>query len=344
MRNKVLVLGLLLGMGIAIVVDQRQRFDVVTARWLYPGLVDSFAAVTGLRIAKASEVVDLAFDNGRWVVVQRFNYPVNDQRLSQLLDQLGTARLLEKKTALAQHHAALGLLSESSDSALVLSLQGETAFKPVLIGQQASARQATFVRFQSEDQVWLIDQALDVSGAAADWLAPRLLTLNDARIKQIELSIPGDSDYRVVRDDRANWVLASLPEGRKLRYETALTPLTTTVAQLGLMDVAEHDPGRWAGAASAVYHLTSNQRVLLKTVMTAGDYWLRIGVETEVDDKIANTAEVDVVASQPLDEVLGASREALTRFDFKIAKRNFDDLNRSLESFLKPQEVEGIDG
>ena len=169
MRNKVLILGLLLGMGVAVVVDQRQRFETPVMRWLYPGFLESLPLVTGLRLSKAGDGVDLVLDNGVWVVAQRFNYPVNDKQLFQLLDQLGKARLIEKKTTLSKHHAALGLVEDSSDSASVLMFQGDTLLKPVVIGQQASTRQGTFVRFQSDDQVWLMDQALEVSGAAADW-------------------------------------------------------------------------------------------------------------------------------------------------------------------------------
>ena len=69
---------------------------------------------------------DLVLDNGVWVVAQRFNYPVNDKQLFQLLDQLGKARLIEKKTTLSKHHAALGLVEDSSDSASVLMFQGDT--------------------------------------------------------------------------------------------------------------------------------------------------------------------------------------------------------------------------
>ena len=147
-----------------------------------------------------------------------------------------------------------------------------------------------------------------------------------------------------------NWVLATIPEGRALRYDTVLTPLTTTVGQLRLVDIAKHDPARWLGAGSAVYHLSSRHRLILKTAMAQEGYWLRIGVErdgldsSDVTDQAPQSQEIDPLQSLALAQVLGPSREALTRFDFKIAKRNFDDLNRSLESFLKPLELEKNDG
>ena len=350
MRNKILILGLLLGMGVAVFVDQRQRFETPATSWLFPGLLEKLPSVTKLRLSEAGDGVDLVLDNEAWVVAQRFNYPANDKQLFQLLNQLGEARLIEKKTALSKHHAALGLLEGPRDSAPILTLDGDPTLKPVLIGQQASARQGTFVRFQSDDQVWLIDQALEVSAAAADWLAPSLLTINDQMIESIELSNPGEVKYRVVRDERDNWVLAATPEGRTLRYDTALTPLATTVGQLRLLDIALHDPARWVGAGSAVYQLTSSHRLTLRTAAAQEGHWLRIVVDSdEVDPTDASDATLQVKAVEPkrspaLDQVLGPSREALTRFDFRIAKRNFDDLNRSLEHFLKPQDGEEIDG
>ena len=347
MRIKFLVVGLLLAMGIAVAMDQRDGFEAPIASWLYPGLLESLTSVTGVRIARAGQGVELVYEDGQWVVAQRFNYPLNQKQLSRLLNQLGDARLVEKKTALPKHHGRLGLLSGLKDPAPMITVQRDPALAPVLIGQQASARQATFVRFQADDQVWLIDQALDVSAAPADWLDPSLLNLTDAMIEQIDIDSPVDSGYRVTRDDGGNWVLATRPEGRSLRYETALTPLTTTVGQLQLMDVAEHDPARWAaGAATAVYHLTSDDRLVLKTVLATGEYWLRILIETDEADETDETDEAggaDSALQPGLDQILSPSREALNRFDFKIAKRNFDDLNRSLESFLKPKAAEGID-
>ncbi len=110
------------------------------------------------------------------------------------------------------------------------------------------------------------------------------------------------------------------------------------------MDVAEHDPARWAaGAATAVYHLTSDDRLVLKTVLATGEYWLRILIETDEADETDEAGGADSALQPGLDQILSPSREALNRFDFKIAKRNFDDLNRSLESFLKPKAAEGID-
>lgn len=349
MRNKLLIFGLLSLMGVAVVVDQRQRFEAPATRWLYPGLLESLPLVTGLRLSEAGDGVDLVFDNGAWVVAQRFNYPVNDKQLFELLNQLGKARLLEKKTALSRHHAALGLLEGADDPAPVLTLQGDTTMKPLLIGQQASTRQGTFVRFQSDDQVWLIDQGVEVSGVAADWLAPGLLTIDEPMIEQIELSNPGEARYRVVRDKDDNWVLAAMPEGRLLRYDTVLTPLATTVGQLRLVDIAMHDPMRWVGAGSAVYHLTSSHRLILETAAAEESHWLRIRVDAdEIDnsgarDKVPQAKVVEPLRSTVLDQVLGPSLEALARFDFRITKRNFDDLNRSLGSFLKAQDVEGND-
>lgn len=343
MRIKFLVLGLLLGMGLAVAIDQRDRFEAPAASWLYPGLLESLTSVTGIRIARADQVVDLAFKDGQWVVAQRFNYPLNQKQLSRLLNQLGEARLVEKKTTQAKHHGSLGLLSGLKDPAPVITVQRDQALEPVLIGQQASARQATFARFQSDDQVWLIDQALDVSAAPADWLDPGLLNLNDAMIEQIEINNQIDSGYQVTRDDGGNWILAALPEGRSLQYETALTPLTTTVGQLQLMDVAEHDPERWSRAATTVYHLTSSQRLVLKTALAMGEHWLRIIIETDEMDGVEKTDASELVVPTVLDQVLSPSREALNRFDFKIAKRNYDDLNRSLESFLKAKAAEEID-
>ena len=84
--------------------------------------------------------------------------------------------------------------------------------------------------------------------------------------------------------------------------------------------------------------------------MAEGSHWLRILVEadkveaSDASDETRQGKAVGSLRSPTLDQVLGPSPEALARFDFKITKRTFDDLNRSLESFLKPQELVATDG
>ena len=59
MRIKFLVVGLLLAMGIAVAMDQRDGFEAPIASWLYPGLSESLMSVTGVRIARAGQGLSL---------------------------------------------------------------------------------------------------------------------------------------------------------------------------------------------------------------------------------------------------------------------------------------------
>ena len=89
---------------------------------------------------------------------------------------------------------ALGLLEgfRVTQHRLLVRFMATPTLKPVLIGQQASARQGTLCPVsRSDDQVWLIDQALDVSRVRPRiGSRPVLLTINDALIEQIVLSKP----------------------------------------------------------------------------------------------------------------------------------------------------------
>ena len=108
MRNKILILGLLLGHGgCGGRGPTSNGLRAPATPWLFPGLLEHLPSVTGLRLSGAGDGVDLVFDEGAWVVAQRFNYPANDKQLFQLLNQLGEARLIEKKTALSKHHASV---------------------------------------------------------------------------------------------------------------------------------------------------------------------------------------------------------------------------------------------
>ena len=71
-----------------------------------------------------------------------------------------------------------------------------------------------------------------------------------------------------------------------------------------------------------MYHLTSDDRLVLKTVLATGEYWLQILIETDEADETDETDEAggaDSALQPGLDQILSPSREALNRFDFKIA-------------------------
>ena len=316
-----------IGMVLAIVVDQIEKPTEDEGQLFYPEFAAKLANLSGVAIRSAGGKVNLSQVAGSWQVSDRYGYPVDFKRLSSLLVSLADAKKRERKTSNPGNHTKLGVTPEAGHVITVSTPEGSLE---LIIGNASTNGTGTFVRLASEDQVWLIDAMLSVSSNPADWLATQLIRLPEADIQSIDLTVKNEATYRVIRDDQGELSLEALPKGRALRYSTVLVTLATAVAQLSVSDVALHDPDRWRAPSEAVYTLADGRELRLQTAAIADQYWLRVEMQNDIEDNSGTP-----ISPSPV--VAATTTEA---FDYQIAQRTFEDLNQSLESLLEPLESE----
>jgi len=293
-------------MVIALVVDERSALDQSGDQSLLPGLAGELASLDRVQVRGLDHSVELVRRDNIWRVAERYDYPAKFEQLSDLLDQLSQAKLIERKTP--------GLDLE-----------------PLIIGRTATLRSGTFVRSGEEAQVWLADQTIEITADPALWLDSQMLTIPESQILSMAaFGGQGAALFEVNRDPASGELnLTNLPHGRTLRYGTALTPNFTVIGRLQLLDVAQRVPLRWEGAARRVYRLVDGRRVTVQTAADAGDFWIQVQVDQE-DEQVASLDGTDVFVN-----ITAVQQETL---DFKVSQRTFTDLTADLEQFLKPLE------
>ncbi|MDP9941839.1 DUF4340 domain-containing protein [Ectopseudomonas alcaliphila] len=178
-----------------------------------------------------------------WVVPAKADYPAAPQPLADLLRALREARTVEAKTANAQRHARLGLAEEgeADEQALRLKLQFEG--HPDLglrLGNPSQQGGGQLVRRAGEDQVWLIDQQLQVPTRELDWLDRRISDIPFTRIARLELRYADGEKLTLTRADaqQYNFAVAELRKEQKLSFEGAANAVALVFSNLQFADAA----------------------------------------------------------------------------------------------------------
>lgn len=178
-----------------------------------------------------------------WVVPAKADYPAAPQVLADLLRSLREARIVEAKTANPQWHARLGLAEQGEEGEqaqrLTLKFDGHPDLQ-LRLGKLSQQGGGQLVRRAGEDQVWLIDQQLQLPAAELDWLDRRMTDIPFLDIARLELHHADGQTLTLTRADAKQYNLAveELRKDQKLSFEGAANGVATLFSNLQFADAA----------------------------------------------------------------------------------------------------------
>ena len=188
--------------------------------------------------------------------------------------------MLEAKTSNPEYHARLGL---ASDAALRVSVAADKSQYGVLFGNPVGSDQ--LVRMDGEDQVWLINRALNMSVNAQDWL--------DLQVSQIPLEQVARAHWQYADGESLQLDKASegdynfkLAEAEGAGHERELNSMVLALADLRAQNVALRST-LTLPQASLQMQLDSWSGAQLKASMYEidGAYWLTIDALTQSEEQ-----------------------------------------------------------
>lgn len=213
--------------------------DQKTAGALYPSLKDQIDSVNAVRIFKAGDAraVELVRKDAVWTVSERSDYPADPAKVRRLLLALVQAKPVEEKTSTPENYPTLGVEDVSNATATGVRLELEGATPPVnlIVGKSAGAN-AVYVRRAGEPASWLVDQNLEASTTAHDWLTSGIVDVAADRVQSATVTLTAAKPYSAAKAARtdADFKIDGLPKGKELdayaanSFGTALTGLTLT--------------------------------------------------------------------------------------------------------------------
>lgn len=194
-----------------------------------------------------------------WVVPAKAGFPAAAGEVNRLLRALGEARRVEAKTRNPDNHARLGLAERGEGAATRLTLErGGQAPLALLIGQ-ASRQGGQLVRLPGDDQVWLVDQPLQLVDNELAWLDRRISAIPFAEVREVTVRHADGEQLDVWREspEQFNLALRQLPAGGKLAHEAAANGMAMLFASLDFADAAPLAQVGFKGAPELTFSLTT---------------------------------------------------------------------------------------
>src|SRR5579871_5750685 len=190
---------------------QQAEFDrpSATQQEFFAGFLGHLREAARIHIvSKAGGTFDVAFvpEKG-WVLPGRSDFPASFDLVRRTLVGMAAMRTIEPKTARADwlHYIALETPPAGDGIAITVSddkghsLASFIAGKSVDIGDPSGAT-GLFVRRPGETQSWLVRSVLDPRASITDWFDKTVMTVDRARIQEVDVDPAGGTAFMVHRD------------------------------------------------------------------------------------------------------------------------------------------------
>lgn len=229
-----------------------------SARGLHaPGLAARLDALQSLRVSGAGNRVIATVERGPggWMVAEKGGHRADFERFRDTLRALSEARRVERKTALAEHHARLGVEDVSAPAAAGYLLEldyGEAhPADRFIVGRRAGAGMA-YIRTAGDDQSWMVSADFDLSGQTREWLDRAIIDLGSSSVRRVVLERGSGDRLEIAKQDSGdlNFTPANMPEGRELSYGSIANSIGSALANVEANDV--RPAAEVAGLARAV--------------------------------------------------------------------------------------------
>ena len=241
----------------------------------FPDLASGLGDLAWVRLTHGSAKADFAAIGGRWMVVEKGNYPAAPDKMRRLLLGLADLSLIEPKTERPELFARLDLDDPGNGKSTLVALQdraGKTIAE-LVVGKMrrdhlGGGNDGVYVRKPGDNRAWLARGSLDLAGDLAGgspgsppggivgWLDRRVIDIPPSRIAGVTLT-GDDGTALVLRRDAPDgkFAVADAPPDAKLKSDAALAEPAAALAGLDLDDVtpAADLPVPQKGVATAVF-------------------------------------------------------------------------------------------
>ena len=260
----VIILGILVGAGAVVMHFQTPRQPAVA---MGSPLLQSLPAndIVSIKFDGVGSPVTLNHMGDEWVVQERFGYPADFKRITDLVHDLKDAKVGRMFVASEADLKRLSLKSPDHKEALdgekamrvrMLDGQGEVVLD-LSVGDTRTRGEeklpdGQFVRLGDDPRVYLIDQPLTAYlTGPAEWVAQTPVAVEGDEVQEVRCLGPDPKSLRFafVRPDKDKPFEMTHPKVSKKIKHTALNRLTSALSSLKISDVT--DPSTMPQAVKA---------------------------------------------------------------------------------------------
>ncbi len=199
------------------------RTEIAAGTLVFPGLAAKLPQVTRIEVLHQGQHLALVQANGKWGIADRGGFPVQQDKLRELLTGLTELRITEPRTSDPTQLARLGVedpapATANSNLLTLLDEKGDKLAELVVghrrVRTQGNVPETIYIRRPGESQAWLAEGRLPVDADPQLWFDRDIANIDHAKIASV-LVTRGDSVLAFGRDGD-KLVLKSPPEHPKL--------------------------------------------------------------------------------------------------------------------------------
>ena len=256
---------------------------------MFPGLTPKLKDAARVEIARQNKVTAIALKDGRWGLVDRGGYPVQDSKMHQMLTALTELRLTEARTTDPEKYARLGVEDPAKADATGSLLRVlDAAGKPIvelIVGHgrqrtQGKVEEELYVRRPTEAQSWLAEGALHADHDPAQWFDRDIANIEHGRIASVTIT---HGDKKLVFGREGDKLVLKDPAEHPKLEDYKLEDIGRAFELLTFQDVRPASDPIGATVGTAVF-TPSDGLILTATVFTADkDIW--VGMTATGTDK-----------------------------------------------------------
>lgn len=224
--------------------SSRSRLEPVGETYLIQGL--DTAEIGSITVGHGDDAVQIAKQEGRFVVAGASNYPADPKQLNDLITKCLDIKTTELYTESARNHEDLEVTEDKASHVIKFFKSDGSLLTGVVVGKSVETGQGSYVRLASDDAVYLAESAPWFRSTALEYVDQEIASVEQADVNNVTVTTP-DGPYTLrSADDGESAVMDKLPEGETLKASDAksvLTALTSlrfddvnTPAELGDLD------------------------------------------------------------------------------------------------------------
>lgn len=326
--------------------------DTATKGLFYPDLGEKIDAIDRVVLTAPERKLEFAKKNEAWVATYKHDYPANAGLILKTLHALATMKKTEEKTKKPEGFEKLGVEDKLTASSRGFFLQGFSGTNNVVsthIGARApTGKDEFFVRDNGDEQVWQVRGDLTLKDDDETWLSAEIIDLDKDRIMAVDFSDEGGHKFSIMRAPKdTSYELSPRPEGRKIKSPYIIDMASRGLTKLDLSDVRPLTDFDMPVTPFATYKTFDGLVVQLFYAEKTKANGKIIGLDKKGWIKLVTSLDEKQLADgggnkEKMSEEIQQLNERLQNWAYHIPSYKIEQMKRSLESMLEPQETKPV--
>ena len=192
--------------------------------YLIQGLEPS--AIASITVGEGDEAVNIAREDGKFVVVDEAGYPADVEQIEDLIFKCLDIKTTELYTDKPANHEALGVTEEEARSVVKFFKADGSLLTGVLVGETPEGGQGAFARRADSNDVYLVQDVPWFRTRSLDYVDQEIVSAERADVNTVTVQTPEGTYTLVSQDDASDVIMPDLPAGKDLKESDAKTVLT----------------------------------------------------------------------------------------------------------------------